>query len=136
LLKLGAIPIINENDTVSTDEILEIGDNDTLSAIVSCLAHADLLVILSDIDGLYDADPRANENAKLVAEVHGVTSEIYAMAGGAGSALGTGGMTTKLNAAKMVNAEGIDMVIMNGSDPKMLYDVIDGKNVGTKFCCK
>lgn len=133
LLELGALPIINENDSVSTDEMLEIGDNDTLSAIVACLVRADMLVILSDIDGLYNCDPRKNPNAEFVHEVHGVTGEIYKMAGGTGSALGTGGMATKLKAASIVNGSGIDMVIMNGKKPELLYDVIEGKPAGTKF---
>ena len=135
LLQLGALPIINENDTVSTDEI-EIGDNDTLSAIVASIIKSDLLVILSDIDGLYDSDPHTNPNAKLLHEVHGVTQEIIEMAGGIGSKLGTGGMLTKLKAARIVNAESIDMVIMNGQDTNKLYDLINGMSVGTRFLSK
>lgn len=132
LLSLGALPVINENDTVSTEEI-SMGDNDTLSAIVACLCRADLLVLLSDIDGLYDSDPHKNPDAKLLREVHGVTSEVRAMAGGAGSSLGTGGMATKLRAASIANGSGIDMVITNGQRPQDLYDLLDGKPVGTRF---
>lgn len=136
LLKMGALPVINENDTVSTEEISEVGslgDNDTLSAIVACLCGADLLVILSDIDGLYDSDPRKNPDAKLLREVHGVTDDILGMAGGAGSSLGTGGMATKLRAAAIAGGSGIDMVIMNGNRPQALYDLLEGQQVGTRF---
>ena len=133
LIKLGSIPIINENDTVSTDEI-EIGDNDTLSAIVSCIVKADLLVILSDIDGLYDSDPRINKNAKLLKQVNGITEDIIKMATGSNTNLGTGGMATKINAGKIVEKENIDMIIMNGDNPSLLYDILEGKQVGTKFC--
>ena len=132
LLELGVLPIINENDTVATEE-LAIGDNDTLSAIVAVSAGADLLVLLSDIDGLYTADPRKDPNAKLLAEVHGVTPEIIALAGGKGSSLGTGGMATKLSAAKLANEAGIDMIIANGSDPDLLYAITEGQAVGTRF---
>lgn len=132
LLSMGALPVVNENDTVSTEEI-SVGDNDTLSAVVACLCHADLLVLLSDIDGLYDSDPHQNENAKLLPQVNGVTEDIIKMAGGAGSKLGTGGMATKLRAAAIANGSGIDMVIMNGQHPKKLYDLLDGKQVGTRF---
>ena len=132
LLELGVLPIINENDTVATEE-LAIGDNDTLSAIVAVSAGAELLVLLSDIDGLYTADPRKNPDAKLLPEVHGVTPEIIALAGGKGSALGTGGMATKLTAAKIANDAGLDMIIASGADPNVLYDIVDGKSVGTRF---
>lgn len=135
LLDLGVIPVINENDSVGTDEI-EIGDNDTLSAIVACLADADLLVLLSDIDGLFDADPHKNKNARLIPLVNGITEEIMALAGGAGSSLGTGGMATKLNAAKIAGGSGIDMVLINGQNPSYLYDIIDGKSVGTRFAAQ
>ena len=126
LLDLGALPIINENDTVSTDEI-KVGDNDTLSSLVAVSVKADLLVLLSDIDGLYSADPRNNKDATLIKEVRGITDEIRALAGSEGSALGTGGMITKLNAAKICNDNGCDMIIANGSNPAVLYDIIDGK---------
>lgn len=132
LLELGVLPVINENDTVATDE-LAIGDNDTLSAIVAVNAGADLLVLLSDIDGLYTADPHIDRNATLLHEVNGITPEILALAGGKGSALGTGGMATKLHAAQIANGAGIDMVIANGADPDILYDITDGKSAGTRF---
>lgn len=132
LLEFGVLPIINENDTVATEE-LAIGDNDTLSAIVAVSAGADLLVLLSDIDGLYTANPRTDPDAKLIHEVRGVTPEIFALAGGKGSTLGTGGMATKLSAAKIANEAGIDMIIANGSDPNILYGIVDGESVGTKF---
>lgn len=132
LLEMNVLPIINENDTVSTDEIV-IGDNDTLSSIVASTINADLLILLSDIDGLYTADPRCNSDAKFIDIVKEVTPEIFALAGGKGSTLGTGGMSTKIKAAENANAHGIDMIIANGNDPKILYDIADGKNVGTKF---
>ena len=135
LLELGAIPIVNENDTVATDEIV-IGDNDTLAAMVSVAIHADLLVLLSDIDGLYTADPHKSSDAKLIDTVEEITPEIIALAGGKGSELGTGGMTTKLKAAKIVTESGTDMVIANGDDPDILYDIVDGKDIGTRFIAK
>ncbi|WP_437177255.1 glutamate 5-kinase [Anaerotruncus massiliensis (ex Togo et al. 2019)] len=136
LLGLGTIPIVNENDTVCTEEIehaATFGDNDTLSATVAELAGADLLVILSDIDGLYDGDPRENPGAKLLHEVDEITPEIEACAAGAGSARGTGGMITKLHAAGLATAAGIDMVIMNGAQPKKLYDLFENAEIGTYF---
>ena len=135
LLELGAIPILNENDTVATDEIV-IGDNDTLAAIVAVNAEADMLVILSDIDGLYDADPRKHPNARLLPVVEQLTADIEKLAGGEGSALGTGGMTTKLHAARIATGAGIDMVIANGAQPENLYRIVNGENVGTRFCAK
>ncbi len=132
LLELGALPIINENDTVSTAEIA-VGDNDTLGAIVAKGADAELLVLLTDIDGLYTADPRTNPDATLVAEVSEITPELMATAGGKGSALGTGGMATKLSAAAMCMKNGISTVIANGDDPELLYDILEGKPVGTLF---
>ena len=132
LLELGALPVINENDTIATAEI-KVGDNDTLGAIVACCTKADLLVLLSDIEGLYTADPRKDPNAKLIPTVEEVTPEIEALAGGLGSSLGTGGMATKLRAAKMVIAQGCDMVITNGEHPERLYDIAEGKDVGTRF---
>ena len=135
LLELGALPIINENDTVATDEIA-IGDNDTLSAIVAVSAGAQLLILLSDIDGLYTADPHRAADAVLIPEVRGVTPEVIALAGGKGSSLGTGGMATKLRAAQIVNANGIDMIIANGSEPDILYDIMDGKPTGTRFIAR
>ena len=135
LLELSVIPIINENDSVATNEIV-IGDNDTLGAITATTLNADLLIILSDIDGLFTSDPHKDENAKLLHTVTEITPEIEAMVGGVGSALGTGGMTTKLNAAKMCNENGVDMVIANGKDPEILYDILEGIDVGTRFLAK
>ena len=133
LLDLSVLPIINENDTVSTAEI-EFGDNDTLSARVAASVGADLLVLLSDIEGLYTADPHKNPDATLIPRVDEITEEILALAGGAGTALGTGGMETKLKAAKIVVDAGIPMFILNGKDPSILYDLLDGKQIGTYFC--
>ena len=135
LLELGALPVINENDTIATAEI-KVGDNDTLGAIVACCVKADLLVLLSDIEGLYTADPRKDPEAKLIPTVEEVTEEIEALAGGVGSSLGTGGMATKLRAAKMVTAQGCDMVITNGEHPERLYDIAQGKDVGTRFVAR
>ena len=132
LLELGAIPIINENDTVATDEIV-IGDNDTLAAIVSESIHADKLILLSDIDGLYTADPHKHPDAKLIHVAYEVDDATLALAGGSNCALGTGGMITKLQAAKICLACGCDMVITNGENPTNLYDILDGKQVGTTF---
>jgi glutamate 5-kinase len=135
LLELDALPIINENDTVATEEIV-IGDNDTLAAIVSVSVKADLLVLLSDIDGLYTADPRRDKSAKLLSVIEKLTPEIMALGEGKGSSLGTGGMKTKLHAAEIATSAGIDMVIANGSDPLKLYDIIKGEGVGTRFIGK
>ena len=132
LLELKVLPIINENDTVATDE-LEIGDNDTLAAIVAVSMKADLLILLSDIDGLYTADPHTHPEATLIAEIPALTDEILALAGGAGSHLGTGGMSTKLHAAAICTQSGCDMVIANGASPMVLYDIADGKPVGSRF---
>ena len=132
LLEMMALPIINENDTVATEEI-EIGDNDTLAAMVAASIQADLLVLLSDIDGLYTADPREDSSARLNETVEAITPEIMAVGGGSGSSLGTGGMLTKLNAAQIAAEAGIDMVIANGHDPNHLYDIFEGKRVGTRF---
>lgn len=134
LLEMGVIPIVNENDTVAIDELeLEIGENDSLSATVAAAVGADLLVILSDINGLYSADPRTNADAQVIREVHKIDARIEQMAGGAGSALGSGGMATKINAAKIATEAGVDMVIMNGRDPEQLYALFDGEPVGTHF---
>ena len=136
LLQLGAIPVINENDTVSTAEIAEVstlGDNDTLASIVAVSVEADLLVLLSDIEGLYTADPHKDPDAVLIREVAAITPDIEALAGGAGSGQGTGGMVTKLRAARRVTQQGIPMVIANGADPLCLYDIVEGKPVGTRF---
>ena len=132
LLELGALPVINENDTIATAEI-KVGDNDTLGGIVACTVKADLLVLLSDIEGLYTADPRKDPSATLIPVVEKVTAEVEALGGGVGSGLGTGGMATKLRAAKMVTAAGCDMIIANGEKPALLYDIVDGKPVGTRF---
>jgi glutamate 5-kinase len=131
-LELGALPIINENDTVATDEIV-IGDNDTLAAIVASSVKADLLVLLSDIEGLFTSDPHKSEDAKLISEVYAIDEKITALAGGNGTSLGTGGMVTKLNAAKICMDCGCDMIITNGANPEKIYDIMDGKSVGTKF---
>ena len=139
LLELGALPVINENDTVATDEVgveNTIGENDTLSAIVAAAVHADLLILLSDIDGLYDGDPHKDANAHLISTVPAVDEHILALGGGSGSSLGTGGMATKLKAAQIVTAAGCEMVIANGSKPALLYDIVDGKPVGTRFLAK
>ncbi|MDO4493334.1 MAG: glutamate 5-kinase [Clostridia bacterium] len=132
LLEMGALPIINENDTVATAEIT-VGDNDTLGAIVASTVEADLLVLFSDIEGLYTADPHKDPNARLLHTVTEITPEIEALAGGAGTARGTGGMITKLRAAKTVMAKGCDMVITNGEHPAVLYRIVDGEPVGTRF---
>lgn len=132
LLELGVLPVINENDTVATSEIA-VGDNDTLGAIVAVNVRADLLVLLSDIEGLYTADPRKDPEASLIGEVRELTPDILALADGAGSALGTGGMVTKLRAAGMCMAAGCDMIITNGRRPQDLYRIADGEAVGTRF---
>ena len=138
LLVLGVIPVVNENDSVSSAEIETghhkvLGDNDTLSAIVAKLCKADLLVLLSDIDGLYDADPKTHPNAKLLHHVEELTPEIYEMAGGAGSWRGTGGMATKLSAARIATEAGCDMVITNGERMEDLYGIVAGEDIGTRF---
>ncbi len=135
LLELEALPVINENDTVATEEI-SVGDNDTLSALVAKSCDADLLILLSDIDGLYTADPHTDKNAILIHEVKEITPEIISHAGGKGSELGTGGMATKIHAAQICTECGIDMIIANGSSPSILYDILDKKTVGTKFLGK
>lgn len=132
LLSMAVLPIINENDTIATDEII-IGDNDTLGAIVATSVKADLLILLSDIDGLFTDDPRVVPDAMLIPEITEITPEILAHAGDKGSAIGTGGMTTKLKAAEIAMAEGCDMIIANGKDPLILYDILDGDTVGTRF---
>ena len=132
LLSIGAIPIINENDTVSVEEI-EFGDNDTLSAVCAKLVDADLLILLSDIDGLYDKDPNKHANANLIPVVEKIDDSIIALAEGAGSEHGTGGMITKVHAAQIANNAGIDMIIANGKDPNILYDIFENKQIGTLF---
>lgn len=135
LLELGVLPIINENDTIATEEI-KVGDNDTLSAMVAASVGADCLILLSDIDGLYTADPHKYSDAKLIHNVDTLTPEIMALAGDAGSALGTGGMKTKLHAAELCRDAKCEMVILNGAEPNLLYDLFDGKAVGTRFFAK
>ena len=132
LLELEAIPILNENDTVATDEIV-IGDNDTLAAIVAESIDANLLVLLSDIDGLYTADPHKNPDAKLLSHVSQMTDEIRALGGGSAGSQGTGGMVTKLRAAEICMNAGCDMVITNGKRPDDLYAILEGRSVGTTF---
>ena len=135
MLENGVIPIVNENDTISTEEF-GIGDNDTLSAIVAVTIQADLLILLSDIDGLFGGDPRKNPDAKLIDTVEKIDEHIISLGGGSGSSLGTGGMATKLRAAQMATAAGCEMVIANGQSPEVLYDVAAGKRVGTRFLAK
>lgn len=131
LLKYGSIPVVNENDSVSIEELLN-GDNDCLSATVAELIGADMLILLTDTDGLYDGNPSENPEARLIDIVEEITEEIEDFAGGAGKR-GTGGFMTKVKAAKIATSAGIPVVVMNGSDPKRIYDVLNGENVGTKF---
>ena len=136
LIENKVIPIVNENDTVAIDEIENIvrfGDNDNLSAIVAGLVSADLLIILSDIDGFYDSDPRKNPDSKMIKEVIEITKELEECAGGAGTSFGTGGMATKLTAAKTATRAGVDMVLANGDNPKILFDIVNGEEIGTLF---
>ena len=136
LLETGTVPIVNENDTVATEEIEAVetfGDNDTLSAVVARLCGADLLVILSDIEGLYDSDPRENPDARLISRVEHIDDSLRAIAGGPGTAGGTGGMATKLVAAELCMDAGISMLITRGDRPEVLYDIVEGKPVGTLF---
>lgn len=135
LLKMQVIPIVNENDTTSTFELEEVvGDNDTLSAIVTALTGADLLILLSDIDGLYTDDPRKNPNAEFISSVDVLTDELMRMGkGSTGSTFGTGGMETKLTAAKIATYSGADMVIANGKDVRVIHRIIEGKDFGTIF---
>ncbi len=135
LLSYGAIPIVNENDPVSSYE-LEFGDNDTLSAVVAMITKADVLIILTDTEGLYDSDPNQNQEACLLRMVPEITPEIERMAAGSAGKLGTGGMATKIRAAKMVAVQGIDTIIANGERPEILYDILEGKPAGTKFLGK
>ncbi|MBQ3017491.1 MAG: glutamate 5-kinase [Clostridia bacterium] len=135
LLKMNCIPIVNENDSVSCDGI-RFGGNDTLSAYVAIACDADIIINLSDIDGLYDKDPRKNNDAKLISRVEKITDEVVSYAGGAGTERGTGGMLTKINAAKIATENGIPMIILNGENPRILYDILDGKHTGTYFAAK
>jgi glutamate 5-kinase len=137
IIELGAIPIVNENDTVAIDELeLEMGENDSLAANVAVLAKADLLIIMSDIEGLFDKDPHKYDDAELIPVVQSITDEIRSLAGGAGSKLGTGGMATKIKAAEIARNGGIDLIIMNGRDPRRLYKIFENKPVGTLFTAK
>ncbi len=138
LLEMGVIPIVNENDSVSSAEIETghnkiLGDNDTLSAIVAKLCRADLLVLLSDIDGLFDADPRTDPNARLIPLVTELTEDVLRLAGGSGTWRGTGGMATKLNAAGIAMSAGVEMVITNGSRMEDIYGIVAGQPIGTRF---
>ena len=136
LLSMGCVPIVNENDPVSTDELTKFGGNDILSAYVSRVCHADVLINLSDVDGLYDKDPRKYADAKLISRVDALSDEVYASAGGAGTERGTGGMEAKLHAAALATEAGIPMYIMNGHDPDILYRLLDGEIVGTYFAVR
>lgn len=134
LFSWGVIPVVNENDTISTAEMVDVfGENDSLAAYVAILIKADTVVILSDIDGLYDSNPSLNADAKLIGLVNEITPEIYSIAGGAGSSVGTGGMTTKIHAAEMLLEKDIKMIIANGHDPRKLYDIFEGYHRGTIF---
>jgi glutamate 5-kinase len=137
VIQHGVIPVVNENDTVAIDELeLEVGENDSLAATVASIAKADLLIIMSDIDGLYDKDPHVNPDARLIPEVTQISDEIRQLAGGAGTKLGTGGMITKINAAQIATENGIDLIIVNGREPENLYKIFDGIPVGTRFTAK
>ena len=134
IIESGVIPVVNENDTVAIDEVeLEMGENDSLAATVAVIAKADLLIIMSDIEGLFDKDPHKYDDAELIPVVSEITDEIKALAGGAGSKLGTGGMATKIKAAEIAKEGGIDLIIMNGREPRNLYKVFENKAVGTLF---
>lgn len=135
LLEMGCIPIVNENDPISTEE-LNFGGNDTLSAYVALVCHADLLINLSDINGLYNKDPRRFADAELISRVDAIDDNVLAMAGGAGTEHGTGGMAAKLRAAKIAVDAGIPMFILNGKEPSILYDLLEEKDVGTYFSAK
>lgn len=132
LFEYGAIPVVNENDSVAVEEIV-FGDNDSLSAHVAKLVEADTLVILTDIDGLFSSNPREDESARLISSVDRITDEILALAGGSGTSRGTGGMITKLHAGEIATVAGIDTVVMNGSDPEDIYKLLDGRQIGTHF---
>ncbi len=135
LLKLGCVPIVNENDPISVEE-LKFGGNDTLSAYVALVCGADILINMSDIDGLYDCDPRKNPSAKLIDRVDIIDDTVISYAGGAGTDRGTGGMITKIKAAQLVTDAGIPMLIVNGKNPEVLYAISDGKHVGTYFAAR
>jgi len=133
LLDMGVVPVVNANDTVATDELDEVSDNDRLSAHVAVLSQSNLLIILSDIDGMYDANPQISPGASIFHEIHEITPQIEAVAGGAGSKLGTGGMATKLTAARNALENGIDTVIASGEDPTVLWQILEGEQIGTLF---
>ena len=137
LLEMGIIPVVNENDSVSYTEIESeerlFGDNDMLSAVVAILCRAKRLVILSDIDGFFDSDPRLHPNARLISQIDRIDDSVYQLAGGAGSRRGTGGMRTKLQAAGLATSQGIDTIITNGKNPAALYEIVKGGSVGTLF---
>lgn len=133
LLEMGVIPIVNENDTISTDEFNEFSDNDTLSSYVAALIKSDLLVILSDIDGMYTGDPNKDSNVEMIDTVPKITDEIYSLAGGSSSRLGTGGMITKVKAADYLGKKNVSMVIASGDDPDVVYDILEGRRIGTLF---
>ena len=132
LLEMGAVPIVNENDCVAVEEIAY-GDNDCLSAIVARLIRADMLIMLTDTDGLFDSDPALNKNARLISEVEQITPDLQKLAGGAGTTRGTGGMITKLHAAQIATEAGIETYIINGGDAENIYRVLDGESIGTRF---
>jgi glutamate 5-kinase len=137
LLHYSVIPVVNENDTVAIDELeLEFGENDTLAAHIAVIAKADMLVILSDIDGYFDKDPQENRDAKLIPVIENISEKIVSGAKGAGSALGSGGMATKIKAAQIVTESGIDMAIINGKIPEQLYKLFDGESIGSIFIGK
>lgn len=140
LLEMGVIPIVNENDSVSYTEIESedrlFGDNDMLSAVVAVLCQADMLVILSDIDGFFDKDPRLYKDAQLISRIENIDESVYNLAGGAGSRRGTGGMKTKLQAADLATGNGIHTLVINGKNPEVLYEIFDGNKVGTLFVAK
>lgn len=140
LLEMGIIPVVNENDPVSYTEIESeerlFGDNDMLSAVVAVLCHAKKLVILSDINGFYDSDPRSHPDAKLISCIESIDESVYSLAGGAGSRRGTGGMKTKLQAASLATSQGIDTIITNGKKPAPLYKIVNGEDIGTLFVGK
>lgn len=135
LMEMGVVTVVNENDSIATDEIV-IGDNDRLSAMVATLCNADLLILLSDIDGLFTADPKKDPNAVRRSVVEEISAEIEASASGAGSQFGTGGMATKIMAAQICFAAGIDLVIANGEQPSIVFDILEGKDIGTLFVAR
>lgn len=133
LLELGVIPVLNENDTIATDEITSIGDNDTLASLVCTACDADLLILFSDIDGVYTADPHTDEHARLIPYIRVIDDTVVSLAGDTSSSQGTGGMITKIHAAQSCMEHGIDMIITNGNSPSVLYDIMEGASVGTFF---